>query len=271
MAYKIRFLLTNKCTASCNYCHNEGQGNVGNILPLGEIQHVLDTLKNSGKCPSEIVLSGGEPTLHRELAQIARVCKQTGAYVSMNSHAGHPALLSPALPYLDELKVHLDSFNPVEQENRMGINLGEVLASIREAQRYPLKLITNHPLTSEHEVTAFISEARHVGIDCKIIEMFGHAGHPPIDAIDWKKLGYQKGHDGSWQHRNRQHRLFMKRCTPEDNPTSTLFIGPGGVRQELNGHSLGLPSSFKADMIRPATYSRHVRQIAEKKVSHGIS
>lgn len=64
MALKIRFLLTSRCTATCAYCHNEGQSKQGaSLLRFSIIKHILDTLTAAHIMPSEIVLSGGEPTL----------------------------------------------------------------------------------------------------------------------------------------------------------------------------------------------------------------
>jgi molybdenum cofactor biosynthesis enzyme MoaA len=68
MALKIRFLLTSRCTATCAYCHNEGQGKQGaSLLRLNTIQHILDTLAAANIVPDEIILSGGEPTVTSNL------------------------------------------------------------------------------------------------------------------------------------------------------------------------------------------------------------
>lgn len=249
MGLKIRFLLTSKCTASCGYCHNEGQGKGGNLLSFATIRHVLNTLQANACQPEEIVLSGGEPTLHKQLGEIARICRASGAHVSMDSHAGHAALLAKALPYLDELKVHVDSFDPDEQQARMGIELSQVLSSIQHAQHYPLKLVTNHPLKCAKETSTFIRHARHIGIDCKIIEMFGQPGHVSLNEMDWRTQGYKWLGD-AWLHENGKHRLFIKRCGAHHNDSNTLFIGADGIRRSLNGIILGCPDAFSIRMVR---------------------
>ena len=68
---KLRFLLTSACTARCGYCHNEGQAKDTTQLSLEAINHVLDTLATGNLLVSEVILSGGEPTLHPYLAEIA--------------------------------------------------------------------------------------------------------------------------------------------------------------------------------------------------------
>lgn len=252
MGLKIRFLLTSKCTATCGYCHNEGQSQAGNLLSLDTIRQVLHTLHANACQPEEIVLSGGEPTLHKQLGDIARLCRASGAHVSMDSHAGHPTLLAAALPYLDELKVHVDSFDAAEQQASMGIELAQVLTSIRQAQSFPLQLRTNHPLKCAQETATFISHARQVGIDCKIIEMFGQNGHVSLDDMDWSAQGYHAQVDGSWLHDDGLHRLFTKRCGAHHNDYDTLFIGADGIRRALNGVIIGCPEAFSIKMVRTA-------------------
>lgn len=257
MALKIRFLLTSRCTATCAYCHNEGQDKAGPaLLGVQTIAHILDTLQAGNCVPDEIVLSGGEPTLHKSVADIARRCKATGAYVSMDTHGGHPRLLEPVLPYLDEIKVHIDSFDPAEQYASMGIELEQVLASVRLAQQFPLALQANHPLKCPATTAAFVTRARGVGLDCKIIEMLtpdqpGVAAQP--SAIDWRDHGYHSDAQGQWLHANGTHRLRTKRCGGRHNlKDKSLFIAAEGIRRSVDGILIGRSENFALRMIKPA-------------------
>jgi molybdenum cofactor biosynthesis enzyme MoaA len=253
MALQLRFLLTSKCSARCAYCHNEGQSKAGNLLSLETIRQILQELADHGVIPDEIVLSGGEPTLHKEVGEIARLCQATGAHVSMDSHGGHPKLLAAALPYLDELKLHIDSFDAAKQQASMGIALDEVLTSIRLAQQYPLQLCTNHPLADAENTRHFVGRAREVGIDCKIIELFGNAeGCVPLDSMGWAGMGYRQQADGHWLHENSRHQLFTKRCGGEHNPEDALFIGADGIRRSLKGVIIGQAQQFSIRMVRGA-------------------
>ena len=134
---KLRFLLTSDCTARCGYCHNEGQAKDTTRLSLADITHVLDALAAGNRQVSEIILSGGEPTLHPQLAESARRSKASGALVSINSHGAHPGLLERALPWIDELKLHIDSFNPQRQKQSMGLSIDKVLQSIERCRQRP--------------------------------------------------------------------------------------------------------------------------------------
>ena len=189
---KVRFLLTGKCTARCAYCHNEGQAKAKAkapaLLGLPTIAAILATLETAGRLPDEIILSGGEPTLCRELGAIARLCKSSGAMVSLDTHAGHPKLLEAALPYLNEIKIHIDSFDPVVQRRSMGIEIADVLISIRLARQLPgLQIVANHPLQCIDETLSFVEQARRLGVDCKVIELFG--GATAYSAPAWERYG----------------------------------------------------------------------------------
>ena len=231
--FKIRLLLTGKCTAKCHYCHNEGQSKSANLLTLKYIKAFIQQLEYKNDLPDEVVLSGGEPTLHKQVKDIARFLKSKNLYVSMASHIGHTELLIPVLPYLDELKIHLDSFNHIEQQRKMGINLENVISSINLAKEYPINLIINHPLNNILETTLFLKGARAMDIDCKIIEVFGKEKVISIDNIDWRKMGYRKDTYNSFKYKDGSHKLFLKRCKTSSYLERTLFVGSEGIRSDL--------------------------------------
>jgi MoaA/NifB/PqqE/SkfB family radical SAM enzyme len=234
---KIRFLLTGKCTAKCSYCHNEGQTKEASLLSLEYIKEIIGNLEYKNILPNEVVLSGGEPTLNKEIGDIAKFLKSKNIYVSMASHAGHTNLLRPVLPYLDELKVHLDSFNHDEQLKSMGISIKNIIASINLAKKYPVKLIVNHPLINKIKTIEFIESARKISIDCKIIEEFGNKDNINLRDVDWEEIGYSKSLDNSFIHINSGHRLFFKRCNEFHNNDKTLFIGSEGIRTSIEASS----------------------------------
>lgn len=249
--FKVRLLLTSACTARCAYCHNEGQGNDKKLLSLNTIKKILAELVANNCVPNEFVLSGGEPTLHSHVAEIARLCQQTGAHVSMDSHAGHPELLAAALPFLNELKIHVDSFDAAEQFASMGIKLDDVLSSIQMAKMHPnLQLRINHPVQSEQAAVEFVAQARALDIDCKIIEMFGLGkASAPLHSINWGQYGYMRLRSGNWVHESGAHQLLTKRCDAEYNSSNTLFIGVEGVRRDLRDQYLGSADDFSVRMI----------------------
>ena len=255
---KLRFLLTSACTARCGYCHNEGQAKDSTQLPLHAITHVLGTLAAGKRQISEIILSGGEPTLHPQLAEIAQRCKATGALVSINTHGAHPGLLERALPWIDELKLHIDSFNPQRQKHSMGLSIDKVLQSIERSRQYPqLRTVVNHPLQSLAEASDVLATTRSLGVECKLIELLDTTQtSPALTDIPWAALGYQATVPGFWQHRVCGHRAMARRCNTHQPHATELFMGADGVRLQLQGEVLGAVSSFTLDMLAPQPQPR---------------
>lgn len=269
MGLKIRFLLTGKCTANCAYCHNEGQTKDASLLRLSTIESILAQLSAAGRIPEEIVLSGGEPTLHKQVGEIARLCKATGTHVSMDSHAGHPRLLRAALPHLDELKLHIDSFEPEKQIQSMGIPLDAVLTSVKLTRQFPrLQVRVNHPLKDVQETAAFVKQTRALGVDCKVIEMFrSEVSRIPLQTMNWENLGYTRQNASQWRHADGQHQVFIKRCGAIDNPNDTLFIGADGIRRALDGASIGPAEAFSLEMLHPLGESSADKKTSEKSIA----
>jgi len=247
---KLRFLLTSACTARCSYCHNEGQAKDSMQLSLQAICHVLDTLVAGNRPISEIILSGGEPTLHPQLAEIARRSHASGALVSINTHGAHPGLLERALPWIDELKLHIDSFNPQRQKHSMGLSIDKVLQSIERSRQHPgLRTVVNHPLQSLAEASEVLATTRRLGVECKLIELLDTApASPRLCDIPWAALGYQATAPGLWQHRSCGHRAMARRCNTQHAHATELFIGADGVRQQLQGELLGSAHGFSLAM-----------------------
>jgi len=244
--FKLRLLLTNRCTAICDYCHNEGQDKRASRsrLTLATIRSILETLAAVGRRPDEIVLSGGEPTLHSQLGEVAQLCRGYSDHLSMDSHLGHPKLLAAALPYLDELKIHLDSFDAIEQQRSMGIELVSVLESVAMAQQFPIDLCLNHPFTAVADTRHFIKESAALGINCKIIELFEDERSVPLAELQLQQMGYRWQRDGEWCNAE-GHRLFTKRCSAEHNEKDeTLFIGADGIRYAVDGPVVGSAERF---------------------------
>ena len=255
---KLRLLLTSACTARCGYCHNEGQAKDSTQLPLHAISHVLGTLAAGKRHISEIILSGGEPTLHPQLAEIAQRCKATGALVSINTHGAHPGLLERALPWLDELKLHIDSFHPQRQKDSMGLSIDKVLQSIERSRQHPgLRTVVNHPLQSLAEASEVLATTRSLGVECKFIELLDTTQtSPALTDIPWAALGYQVTAPGFWQHRVCGHRAMARRCNTHQPHATELFMGADGVRLQLQGESLGAVHSFTLDMLTPQPHPR---------------
>jgi molybdenum cofactor biosynthesis enzyme MoaA len=85
---KLRLLLTDACNRTCPFCLNDFQPRGHHYLPL---QTALAAIAQYARivasiAPLQVYFSGGEPTLHRYLPDLARVAKGLGARVTINTN-----------------------------------------------------------------------------------------------------------------------------------------------------------------------------------------
>ena len=92
-ANDIRIKVTNRCSWDCKWCHREGS-NIDRDLQLdSSLQQFLMVMKEELGITC-VHLTGGEPTLHPELAHHISVYTQMGFEVSVTSNGSKPALWS---------------------------------------------------------------------------------------------------------------------------------------------------------------------------------
>jgi len=93
-------LFTPGCNLRCPYCHNwrlvlEPRG------PFLSEEKVLQILRSRMKYIDAVVVTGGEPTLHKDLPQFLRRLKDEGFAVKLDTNGFFPDVLLECLPYVD--------------------------------------------------------------------------------------------------------------------------------------------------------------------------
>ncbi len=112
----LRLSVTDLCNYRCNYCLPDGyQGKAkNNELSLLEIDTLVQAFAQSGT--RKIRLTGGEPTLRRDLADIIAICRlQQGIEeVALTTNGYRLAKLFPQYQQagLNKINISLDSFQP---------------------------------------------------------------------------------------------------------------------------------------------------------------
>lgn len=229
---QIRFLLTNDCSASCSYCHNEGQEKGKRVdLSIEDVRYYLEKLKLEGKLPDEIVLSGGEPSLNRDFLAIAKLCKEYVEVLSVDSHGGHYNKLIPSYDYIDELKVHIDSLDAEENLAQMGVNLDNVMRSIDAAKKAGVYVIINHPLQCLEEGVYFASQCEELGFDCKLVQIHLNSTGRRLSELNFP-APYVK-EENKWVNSKTGHVIYLKSCDNADNDNSPLYISKATIREGM--------------------------------------
>jgi len=93
-------LFTPGCNLRCPYCYNwrlilEPGG------PFLSEEEALQILKSRRKYVDAVVITGGEPTLQKDLPQFLRRLKENGFAVKLDTNGFFPDVLSECLPYVD--------------------------------------------------------------------------------------------------------------------------------------------------------------------------
>ncbi|KAH7024159.1 anaerobic ribonucleoside-triphosphate reductase-domain-containing protein [Ilyonectria destructans] len=83
-------MFTSRCNLSCPWCHNGPlvRGERDNFTILDIFRHITSTPHKS------LVISGGEPTIHKGLVPFMRLLNQAGVSIKLDSNGTSPVVLS---------------------------------------------------------------------------------------------------------------------------------------------------------------------------------
>jgi pyruvate formate lyase activating enzyme len=87
-------LFTSGCNFDCPYCHNPelAKGHIQQPLPLKE-KNIYDFLALRKGFLDGVVISGGEPTLHRDISSICRNIRGMGYPIKLDTNGSRPKIL----------------------------------------------------------------------------------------------------------------------------------------------------------------------------------
>jgi molybdenum cofactor biosynthesis enzyme MoaA len=85
-ADRLRLLITDSCNLSCSYCHNEGQFGRGKFMSMSVVADLASWLRDNSIRVKNLILSGGEPSLHPQLIEIVQALEGTADKISMVSN-----------------------------------------------------------------------------------------------------------------------------------------------------------------------------------------
>ena len=166
----LRVTLTHVCNFSCFFCHMEGEGNDGGELTAEEISLVTKVGKEFGI--KAVKLTGGEPTLRRDIIEIIRKLKDVGIEeVSMTTNGFLLGKIARELKEagLDRVNISLHSTSSQLFKEITGVNgFEKVVKGIEECNKVGLKPIKlNFVVTRKNisEVFKVIELAENLGVD----------------------------------------------------------------------------------------------------------
>jgi pyruvate formate lyase activating enzyme len=93
-------LFTPGCNLRCPFCHNWRIA-VDPKPPFLQEAAALEILESRKKYVDAVVVTGGEPTMHKELPRFLAKLKERGFMVKLDTNGFYPEVLEECLPYVD--------------------------------------------------------------------------------------------------------------------------------------------------------------------------
>ena len=93
-------LFTPGCNLRCPFCHNWRIA-VDPKPPFLQEAVALRILESRKKYVDAVVVTGGEPTMHKELPKFLAKLKKRGFQVKLDTNGFYPEVLEECLPYVD--------------------------------------------------------------------------------------------------------------------------------------------------------------------------
>lgn len=190
----IFFHLLTACNLSCRHCYINPEQHGVQTLPLETVQRWLRLFADPDR-PTNLILLGGEPTMHPDLAPIIRSAKSLkyAVTVDTNGYLFHDLLdrVSPA--ELDYLSFSLDGPDALVNDPIRGQGVfSTCTANIKRAVSLGfttslIYTVSNLNIEHLHRMPALLSE---LGITRFFIQVIGLRG---------KSAGLGTGEDVAWQ------------------------------------------------------------------------
>lgn len=110
-------LFTPGCNLRCPFCHN-WRIVLDPKPPFLNEKKVINIVESRKKYVDAVVVTGGEPTMHRELPRFLQKLKEKGFAVKLDTNGFFPQVLKECLPHLEY--VALDVKTSLEKYGRLG-------------------------------------------------------------------------------------------------------------------------------------------------------
>jgi pyruvate formate lyase activating enzyme len=117
-------LFTPGCNLRCPFCHNWRIA-VDPKPPFLQEAVALRILESRKKYVDAVVVTGGEPTMHKELPKFLAKLKKRGFQVKLDTNGFYPEVLEECLPYVDyvalDVKTSLEKYKLLGAKSTNGL------------------------------------------------------------------------------------------------------------------------------------------------------
>jgi len=117
-------LFTPGCNLRCPFCHN-WRIVVDPKPPFLQEEAAVKLLESRKKYVNAVVVTGGEPTMHKETPKFLRKLKERGFMVKLDTNGFYPQVLEECLPYVDyvalDVKTSLEKYGLLGARDTAGL------------------------------------------------------------------------------------------------------------------------------------------------------
>lgn len=159
--------VTDRCNLSCVGCYSfVDDRNHQRELTTDDYRRVLDEL--SGVGVREVIFSGGEPFMRRDIGEILEHAHRIGHRVSLITNGTiHPARCLPLLDLIDQLHVSLDGYDEASSFIRDEGIMPRVLHFVRTVKQHvPVNLIFTLHEANREFLPQYVQLAKDEGVTC---------------------------------------------------------------------------------------------------------
>ena len=110
-------LFTPGCNLRCPFCHN-WRIVLNPKPPFLDEETVIQILEKRRKYVDAVAITGGEPTIHKEIPKFLKTLKEKGFAVKIDTNGFFPQVLKECLPYADYIA--LDVKTSLEKYEQLG-------------------------------------------------------------------------------------------------------------------------------------------------------
>jgi len=193
----LRLSVTERCNFACSYCSPGGHARSGSELSRGEIAELVHAMAGLGI--RRVRITGGEPTLRRDLLEIAQDVADTPGIeaVALTTNGARLARLAAPLRAagVRKLSVSLDTLNRERLRSIAGptASLDAIAEGLESASRCGFESLAVNVVVvrgeNDAEVGDLVRHAWRLGATPRFIELMPFAsGMAPVTACEVERL-----------------------------------------------------------------------------------
>ncbi len=136
------------CNLRCPFCHNASLVLPERLTPAMEQAELLAFLKKRKGLLDGVCITGGEPTLHKDLPQLIEQVKDLGYAVKLDTNGSDPDMLKKVLPMVDHVAMDVKNAPEKYEATCGGI---DILDKVQES----VSILMNGTVDYEFRTTVY--------------------------------------------------------------------------------------------------------------------